>query len=408
MQFSKLSVDIKTSRVFVVSNYFISRRIVNFKDTSFDSTFDHKVMVLMSKLIYSDYIEKNRVNLGMKGNRFIKHKLKYKFEKEKEIFCNSVPTLSTALKYIMNENTKIPKTSLNVHNSLESSNLKLLTCLPYASADKHIKLTKSVLSSENLPNKKYQILYNKYLDFQYSLKRSDKKFLVRKKLETQFTKKYLSVPSSWMTDYDLYDDNIQYYSNNENYGTPNPDSIMSNVPCGGCGALLHCKDSAIPGYIPSEIFNQKSNVDLKTILCQRCHFIKYYNVFLDVRVSANLYPRLIEEIKKNSKAAVLLIIDLTDFPCSIWPQLTSLIGETGHVYVVGNKVDLLPSDSPKFLEHVKDSLIESMITTGLRKANIKHVGIISAKTGFGVEELINKLHILWQCKSNFIIYFFCF
>lgn len=32
-------------------------------------------------------------------------------------------------------------------------------------------------------------------------------------------------------------------------GTEDPSVPASNVPCGGCGALLHCQDKSIPGYV---------------------------------------------------------------------------------------------------------------------------------------------------------------
>ena len=32
--------------------------------------------------------------------------------------------------------------------------------------------------------------------------------------------------------------------------TPDYESEISSIPSGGCGALLHCKDVALPGYLP--------------------------------------------------------------------------------------------------------------------------------------------------------------
>ena len=37
---------------------------------------------------------------------------------------------------------------------------------------------------------------------------------------------------------------------------------------------------------------------------------------------------------------------------------------------------------------------------GVGKGNIKHVALISAYTGFGVEDLITELHRLWEFKSK--------
>ena len=59
-------------------------------------------------------------------------------------------------------------------------------------------------------------------------------------------------------------------------------------------------------------------------------------------------------------------------------QLPSLIGEKRQVFVVDNKIDLLPKDSPHFQAHIKDSLSESLIQCGITKSNFKHIGLISA------------------------------
>lgn len=51
--------------------------------------------------------------------------------------------------------------------------------------------------------------------------------------------------NQWMTDYENFDDNLQSddynYNWKVNYGTPDPQVPVSNVPCHGCGALLHCQ-----------------------------------------------------------------------------------------------------------------------------------------------------------------------
>ena len=38
----------------------------------------------------------------------------------------------------------------------------------------------------------------------------------------------------------------------------------------------------IPGYIPSQLLQKKSNQELHRQLCQRCYFIKEYNIALKV------------------------------------------------------------------------------------------------------------------------------
>lgn len=93
------------------------------------------------------------------------------------------------------------------------------------------------------------------------------------------------------------------------------------------------------------------------------------------------------------------MVDLTDFPCSIWPGIADILGPKAPVLVVGNKVDLLPNDGPKYLTHIRRKLHEQIKICGFGTANILDVALISAKTGYGVEELITALHKLWQVKG---------
>lgn len=217
------------------------------------------------------------------------------------------------------------------------------------------------------------------------------------------------IPSDWMTDYDLYDETRENQPKDPQdpwqmkYGTSEPDSEITNIPCGGCGALLHCRDPAIPGYLPSELMIYDRCQELRRLVCQRCHFIKNYNVSLDVKVSSEEYPKLMSKVK-DKKAAVILMVDLTDFPCSIWPGLPEIIGDRAPIFVVGNKVDLLPQDSRDFFQHVKHSLLKAVLDAGFKEDRIKHVALISAKTYFGVENLITALWRAWDDRgSNGII-----
>ncbi|PSN49800.1 hypothetical protein C0J52_01392 [Blattella germanica] len=210
--------------------------------------------------------------------------------------------------------------------------------------------------------------------------------------------------ANWLSDYECYDELDTKYESNErpwelNYGTPNDNIPSSNVPCGGCGALLHCRDPAIPGYIPSEIFENQDQITLRSIVCQRCHFMRQYDTALNVIISPDEYPKLMAHIKEKM-ALIVLMVDLLDFPCSIWPEIMNIIGRKQPVVLVGNKVDLLPPDSRGYLHRIKECLVNNLNHSGIPERNIKHVALISAKTGYGVEELITKLHNIWEYKGD--------
>lgn len=59
----------------------------------------------------------------------------------------------------------------------------------------------------------------------------------------------------WMNDYDTFDDSVSDV--HSQFGTPDPSVPVSKVPCYGCGSLLQCADSTLPGYLPSELFKGK-------------------------------------------------------------------------------------------------------------------------------------------------------
>lgn len=136
---------------------------------------------------------------------------------------------------------------------------------------------------------------------------------------------------------------------------------------------------------------------LKGIICQRCHFLKNYNLALKASVSPEDYPKILQTVSKKL-SIVILIVDLLDFPCSIWPGIADIFWKTP-IIIVGNKVDLLPQDSIHFLKHVKQVLREYVTLSGFGDSNIQAVELISAKTGFGVESLVTRLQQMWKFKG---------
>ncbi|XP_076439577.1 nitric oxide-associated protein 1-like [Babylonia areolata] len=184
-------------------------------------------------------------------------------------------------------------------------------------------------------------------------------------------------------------------------GTPDPSIHASDVPCSGCGATLHCQDPVIPGYMPSEKFKCLTRDDMRTSMCQRCFLINTYNMYLNVRVSAETYPQIIQKIK-HTKALVIVVVDLFDIENSVYKDLLKHIGTSRPLFIVGNKVDLIPRDSRGYLERTRQRLLEMCSSAGLNPTgkNIKHVCLVSAKTGYGIESLVTKLMTAWQLKGH--------
>ncbi|KAK8399310.1 hypothetical protein O3P69_003431 [Scylla paramamosain] len=117
----------------------------------------------------------------------------------------------------------------------------------------------------------------------------------------------------------------------EQQGSADPKCPVSDVPCGGCGAFLHCQQPSLMGFVPKELFAGCNSGELRSILCQRCYFLKVHKTALNVQVDPNMYAKLLEPIKQK-KALVLLVVDLLDAPCSIWPNIMDIIGD---IYIIG-------------------------------------------------------------------------
>ena len=194
------------------------------------------------------------------------------------------------------------------------------------------------------------------------------------------------------------------------YGTADSSISSSNVPCSGCGAHLHCQDSKMPGFLPFELFSTaESQAELRELWCQRCYIMKKYDVALKLSVSPEDYPKTIEHLK-SKKAIIILVVDLTDFPGSVWPDIINQLGPNKRILLVGNKVDLLPADSKDYLKRVEQSMLQTFKEKCARyfrenaiesneeflMPEIASTVLISARTGFNVEWLITKIYSFWK------------
>uniref|UniRef100_A0A2P2I2E8 Nitric oxide-associated protein 1 n=1 Tax=Hirondellea gigas TaxID=1518452 RepID=A0A2P2I2E8_9CRUS len=190
-----------------------------------------------------------------------------------------------------------------------------------------------------------------------------------------------------------------YDEDQRQFGTADPNVPVSNVPCGGCGALLHCQNPSLPGFKAKEVFLGVSKAALRSTVCQRCHFLTHHNMALQVRVSPESYLELLRPIKTRF-ALVLVLVDLTDAPCSVHPNIMDVIARGQPVILVGNKVDLLPMDSNDCLERLEAALKAVVMETSLVSANILDTCLVSGQTGFGIETLISSIHYNWQSKGD--------
>ncbi|KAG2461202.1 NOA1 protein, partial [Polypterus senegalus] len=176
---------------------------------------------------------------------------------------------------------------------------------------------------------------------------------------------------------------------------------VSDRRCSGCGAVLHCTDPGIPGHLPREKYARLLSEDtLDRAVCQRCHLLVHHNRALQAEVSADDFRRIAATIRPRP-ALVLHIVDLLDLPGSIVPDLTDLVGRNKHIFVLGNKVDLLPGDATGYLKRLRRQLERYCAECGLSAdAGLKGVHLISAKTGYGVEPLISSIQSSWKYRGD--------
>ncbi|XP_066144086.1 uncharacterized protein YqeH isoform X2 [Euwallacea fornicatus] len=342
------------------------------------------------KLLYNSVIDWSKPKSTYQQN-LIAMKMRQNLERQIKAALQTVRPLPVSLKYFCeekstNSSNTIPQT-LQEDFDKHTQSLDYTTKFPYININSKVEDDTKPIKPVNINTIKEEL--------------KAKKEILDKS------------PDNWMTYYENYEKDLkdiesksivdwQAEGSNINFGTADPRCPISSTSCGGCGAYLHCKDAAIPGYIPSEIFKNSftsAGANLESIYCQRCHFLKEYNIALQVRVSADDYPKVLKSISFNS-SLVLLLVDLIDFPCSIWPGLADILGPKSRIVVVGNKLDLLPKDDHHYLARIKQLLIDNLRLSGFGNSNIKHVELISAKTGYGIENLISSLHEI-KIKGSF-------
>ncbi|XP_014665836.1 PREDICTED: nitric oxide-associated protein 1-like isoform X1 [Priapulus caudatus] len=184
-------------------------------------------------------------------------------------------------------------------------------------------------------------------------------------------------------------------------GTPDPAVPASELPCRGCGAHLHCQDTFLPGYLPSQKYKELvATGELSKSVCQRCEYMIRYDIALNVNVPQQDWFDVVARIKRE-RALVVLMLDVMDVPCCIPPNLQSLMGSKNKIVVVANKVDLLMKDKDGYLSRVTASVTQCLKDAGIDvKNNVEMVHLVSAKTGYGVEDFITKLQSLKKEKGD--------
>lgn len=215
--------------------------------------------------------------------------------------------------------------------------------------------------------------------------------------------KDLNVITQKLETYSVEKDDVE--SKHDLQGTPLSRRV-TDIPCGGCGALLHSGDVTEPGYVDGEKLNSLITEEQGKFKCQKCHKIQHQGVVIDIRATGDRFKEMMQKIT-TKKCLVLLVIDLFDIENSIPDILPEMLPKRLPVYLIGNKVDIIPQDHPYYLDSVEQTFINSCRRRGLEKHNVKHVSLISAKTGYGVENLITTLLEQWGMSGTHLRFSVC-
>ena len=136
------------------------------------------------------------------------------------------------------------------------------------------------------------------------------------------------------------------------------------------------------------------------LTCKRCFSLKHYNTALNVTLQADDYQRHLAHLR-SKRALILLVVDVIDFPGSLFPSLTSLVSPDSRVLVVGNKIDLLPKDSDRNLwSRLEDMIMNECRSSSLRDCTVLGVAFTSVKTGEGLERLANTVMECWGNRGD--------
>lgn len=200
----------------------------------------------------------------------------------------------------------------------------------------------------------------------------------------------------------------------------------SGVFCSGCGAELHCQHPALPGYLPGEKFRsatEQADGGMARVVCQRCWLLVHHQCALRLQVSRQQYLDLVSSaLRRPGPALVLYMVDLLDLPDALLPDLPALVGPK-QLIVLGNKLDLLPQDTPSYRQRLRERLWADCARAGIlpiqrQKSSpgedrqteseplgrthrlLRDVRLISAKTGYGIEELISELQRSWRYRGD--------
>ena len=196
------------------------------------------------------------------------------------------------------------------------------------------------------------------------------------------------------------------------------DIVIGEANCSGCGSPFQTEDPNLSGFLPKEKLlppspdsrpqdeeteeevDKQKTTESRAVICQRCFSLLHYNTALDITLKADDYLTHLAQLREK-RALILLMIDVVDFPGSLFPSLNTLISPDSAVVVVANKADLLPKTTRSNLwRRFEGTIRDECLKTSLSGCEIAGVHFISAKLGRGVEELSQAISKHWGNRGD--------
>ncbi|MBS9337827.1 ribosome biogenesis GTPase YqeH [Fructobacillus parabroussonetiae] len=142
-------------------------------------------------------------------------------------------------------------------------------------------------------------------------------------------------------------------------------ALEEGLYCIGCGAKMQTTDKEEAGYLPMSALQKQ--LESEQLLCQRCFRLRHYNEIQPVSLTDDDFIRLLYQVSED-RALIVYVLDLFDFSGSTIPGLPRFVGADNPIFVVGNKVDLLPKS-------LKANKIKDWVRGQLKEQGIKPVDV---------------------------------
>lgn len=218
-----------------------------------------------------------------------------------------------------------------------------------------------------------------------------------------------------------------------------PDTLAEQgLPaCSGCGAAFQTEDQSQRGYVSRDKLQEylreeerrkemgrvgeeeeeaaekerdgrgleeemETAVDKppSQLICKRCFSLKHYNTALNITLQADDYLHHLSCLAER-RALILLVVDVTDFPGSLFPNLHTLISSASRVLIVANKIDLLPQGvDAQFWDRLRSVILRECEASSLAGCSIAGVQFTSVKSGAGLDELTTSILDYWGNRGD--------